>query len=173
METTTTSTQVPLRTHRDFIEWVTSHIGGENNHYKERPINYNNCIPDVCISRENQLMEMHEVEVLRIGRKRVAKYNKFPRPKSILWICIPPLEKAFDEIRVIANFRKPTKTVESVTLRPRRQIKGTLVYIRCPDCNQTFNNIKSWDVHLIDCKKYESVDEMKTDFEKGGGCAFT
>jgi len=24
-----------------------------------------------------------------------------------------------------------------------------------------------------ECKKYESVDEMKTDFEKGGGCAFT
>lgn len=153
METKTATSEIPLRTHREFIDWVASHVNGKSNHYKTHPIRFGNIVPDVCVMAEDRLMEMHEIEVTRVGQKRVTKYNKFPRPKSVLWLCIPPLEKAFDEVRVIAYYKRSNGKVNSVAIRPRRETKGTLVWIRCPDCDQTFDDLKTWNVHLISCKE--------------------
>jgi len=158
LENEAASKKIPLSllsSHREFISWIASNVGGIDNHYKLRSIKMLRLIPDVCIVKDGNLVEAHEVEVCQLSRKKIKAYSTPYRPKTVLWVCIPPLYDAYDEVNVVFQHIKPKTHIQTIPLEPSKSTKGKrsiLISIRCKDCGCTFNSLKDWENHLLNCE---------------------
>ena len=152
MEDEATDEKISLSSHLDFVNWVAREVGGLVNHYRNDPIKFEKKIPDVCVVKNNDLLEIHEVEVVHITREKIIDYSYPRHPKAVLWVCLPDLGHAFNEVRVVAHFRLPEQEYRSISLSPNTTHKKTVVWIRCQNCDLTFDSLDIWENHFAKCE---------------------
>jgi len=85
------------------LKWVAEQVNGEVLHGTGMTPDYLGRIPDVTVKakRRQYLAELHEVEVLKISKRKIEKYSKDSGIKRFLWVVLPNVEDSFDFIRVI------------------------------------------------------------------------
>lgn len=150
MERQTTSKEISLSSHLEFINWVAHEVSGIVNHYKVKPFHLGPQIPDVCVMNDDLMVEAHEIEVVRIPKEKIGNYSVPPRPKTVLWIALPDLKTAFDEVRVICHYQELDHLKIGISVVPSDKRKETLVYIKCQDCKMSFNSLEDWEKHFVD-----------------------
>lgn len=160
MESKTSTKKISLSSHLEFINWVAMTVGGETNHYNIKLRLDKKWVPDVFVANNDKLKEIHEVEVVHIPQRKIVAYSQSHFPKSVLWVCLPDLGSAFDEVRIVMHFDTPKHRIESVPLEPKKQHKGTVVYIQCQECGRDFSRTNDWVDHLKECKKGVGLDEQ-------------